>query len=50
MTCRTPQDRCRVAQVFEHIEREDDVEGLATKRLERFWGFEIGDDEAIADL
>ena len=46
----TLQDRCRVAQVFEHIERKDDVEGLATKRLERFFGFEIGDDDAIADL
>ena len=32
----TLQDRCRVAQVFEHIEREDDVEGLATECLKRF--------------
>ena len=32
MTYCTPQDRCRVSQVFEHIERKDDVEGLAIKR------------------
>ena len=38
MTRCTLQHRCRVAQVFEHVEREDDVEGLATKRLERFFG------------
>ena len=50
MRCRTPQDRCRVALVFEHVEREDDVEGFALEGVERFRGFEIGDDDAIANL